>query len=57
MARPKLLKEPARLEVLVELTSKRRAFRMATKQRISIGRLFENLLAAEETRIKEGVEA
>jgi hypothetical protein len=57
MARPKRLKTPASLNLLVEKRSKQAAFRLACHQKISVGRLFEQLVEAEETRIKEGAVA
>jgi hypothetical protein len=50
MARPKRIKAAARLELLIERAVKRDAFAIATRNRISISRLFELLVEAEKTR-------
>jgi hypothetical protein len=50
MARPKRLKSPVRLDLLIENKSKRDAFVMATKRAMSVSRLFEHLIAAEKKR-------
>ena len=47
MARPKKLKAPERLNLLIDGRSKKNAFRLACDRRISIGRLFEQLIDAE----------
>jgi len=54
MARPKRLKTPTSLNLLVEKRSKQTAFRLACNRKISVGRLFEQLVEAEETRAKVG---
>jgi mannitol/fructose-specific phosphotransferase system IIA component (Ntr-type) len=53
MPRPKKLKTPSRLNLLVEGQSKKAAFRLACDRRISIGHLFEQLVDAEEKREKK----
>lgn len=50
MARPKRLKSPTRLNLLVDRGSKKDAFALATERKVSIGRLFELLVAAEKKR-------
>lgn len=47
MARPKRLKTPVKLNLLIEQKTKRRAFKMACEKKVSVGRLFEMLLDAE----------
>ena len=50
MARPKRLKSPTRMNLLVDRGSKKDAFALATERKVSIGRLFELLVAAEKKR-------
>ena len=50
MARPKRMKSPARLDVVIERKSKRDAFALAMKREVSVGRLFEQLIEAEKQR-------
>ena len=50
MSRPKRMKDPARLDLVIERKIKRDAFSLATKNRISISRLFELLVDAEKQR-------
>jgi len=44
------MKSPARLELLIEKKSKRDGFALATRRKVSMGRLFELLIAAEMKR-------
>lgn len=44
MARPKRMKKPARLNLLIDEKSKKMAFKLASERDMSIGRLFEILL-------------
>jgi hypothetical protein len=50
MARPKRIKAPARLDLVIERASKRDAFALATRYGISISKLFELLIVAEKDR-------
>jgi hypothetical protein len=56
MARPKRMKSPARLDVVIERKSKRDAFALAMKREVSVGRLFEQLVEAEKQRGLDGKE-
>ena len=51
MARPRTIKHPARLHLLVERESKRNAFKLADARDVGAGELFEQLVAEEQTRI------
>ena len=53
MARPKRMKSPARLELLMERARKREAFALAVKYGISVGRLFEKLVEDEKLRTEQ----
>lgn len=44
MSRPKRIKQPVKLNLLIEQKTKRRAFKIACDRKISVGRLFEILL-------------
>jgi len=50
MARPKQLRSPARLNLIVEAKTKKEAGKLAFDRRISIGHLFELLIIAEKQR-------
>lgn len=50
MARPKRLKNGVKLNLFIELKTKRLAFKMATEKKVSVGRLFEMLLDAQEAK-------
>jgi hypothetical protein len=50
MARPKTLSTPTRLNLLVEAETKKKASKLAFKRRISIGRLFEQMIEAATTQ-------
>jgi hypothetical protein len=52
MARPKRLKSPARVQLLMDAKSKRDAFKLAFERRISLGRLVEELVEAERKRLE-----
>jgi hypothetical protein len=42
MPRPKRIKEPAKINLLIEKEIKLKAIELATRRRTSVGRLFEN---------------
>ena len=42
MPRPKRIKEPAKINLLIERDIKLKAVELAAQRRISVGRLFEN---------------
>lgn len=44
MPRPKRLKEPVKINLLIEKDSKQKAINLALKRRTSVGRLFETWL-------------
>lgn len=44
MSRPKKLKRPARLNLLLNGAAKKRAVKMAAESKISVGELFEQLV-------------
>jgi hypothetical protein len=44
MPRPKRIKEPAKINLLIERDIKLKAVELAAQRRISVGRLFENWL-------------
>ena len=44
MPRPKRIKEPAKINLLIEKDIKLKAIELAAKRRVSVGRLFENWL-------------
>ncbi len=44
MPRPKRIKEPAKINLLIEKDIKLKAIELAAKRRISVGQLFENWL-------------
>jgi hypothetical protein len=47
MARPRTLKNPKRLNLLLNAAAKRKAIKMAFDREISIGKLLEQLVEAE----------
>lgn len=47
MPRPKRIKEPAKINLLIEKDIKLKAIELAAKRRVSVGRLFENCLLQE----------
>jgi hypothetical protein len=51
MGRPKTRKAPARLDLIIERKTKRDSFALAMKRGVSVGKLFELLVAAEKERI------
>jgi hypothetical protein len=50
MGRPKTRSAPARLDLIIERKTKRDAFALAMKHQVSVGKLFELLVAAEKQR-------
>jgi hypothetical protein len=50
LGRPKRKDKTDKLNLLVATATKRRAFALASARDISVGRLFENLVAAEDAR-------
>ena len=42
MSRPKRIKEPVKINLLIEKDIKLKAIELAAKRRLSVGRLFEN---------------
>ena len=53
MGRPKTRRSPARLDLVIERRIKREAFALAMIRGVSVGKLFEQLIAAEKTRNSE----
>jgi hypothetical protein len=53
MSRPRRPGTLVKLNLLVEQKSKRRAFALAVKTGLSVGRLFEKLLARENERVEQ----
>lgn len=47
MARPRRLKEPVKLNLMIDKESKIKAMEIAAKRRMSVGRLFESWLMQE----------
>lgn len=50
MARPKRLKNGVKLNLFIEMKTKRLAFKIAADRKVSVGRLFEMLLDAQEAK-------
>jgi hypothetical protein len=55
MPRPKRLKDPKTLNLLISNRAKRKAFAMAVVRDLSVSRLFERLIEAEDERGKGNV--
>jgi predicted HicB family RNase H-like nuclease len=53
LGRPPRKEKMNKLNLLVATSAKRRAFALASRRDISVGRLFENLVIAEEARMAE----
>jgi hypothetical protein len=51
MGRPKRISEPVKLNLLIDRESKMSAIALATKRKMSVGRLFEALLFKEQSEI------
>mgnify|MGYP003341239824 CR=1 FL=1 len=48
MARPKRLKEPVKINLMIDKDIKNKAIELATKRGISVGRLFENWVLQDQ---------